>query len=223
MRKDASHIWHALPRHLVAILRGLQPDEAESVVVTLLEAGFHAIEIPLNRPNAFATLEKVAPLFDQSGLDAHLIGAGTVMRSENIRDVSNAGGNLILAPHFNPQIVMEAQAYAMAVIPGVFSPTEACSALEAGATALKLFPATVMGTSGAAALKTVLADDAMLCAVGGIGHRDFVAWMTAGVTAFGIGTSLYRPGIAIDDIRANATTIIDAYDRARQMSDSNRC
>jgi len=213
MTMSADDIWTGMPRHLVAILRGLQPEEAEAVTIALIESGFRAIEVPLNRPGAMQSVEIAARAAQAFGTQC-LVGAGTVLSAEAVRQVQDAGGNLVVAPNHDAGVVRAARAAGMVAMPGVFTATEALAALRDGASALKFFPASVLGPSGVAAIATILPEDASLCAVGGVGPDDFGAWMTAGITGFGIGSSLYRPGQTAQQIGAAAQAMVAAYDAA---------
>jgi len=217
MTMSADDIWTGMPRHLVAILRGLQPEEAEAVTIALIESGFRAIEVPLNRPGAIQSVEIAVRAAQASGTQC-LVGAGTVLSAEAVRQVQEAGGNLVVAPNHDAGVVRAARAAGMVAMPGVFTATEALAALADGASALKFFPASALGPSGVAAIATILPDGASLCAVGGVGPDDFGAWMTAGITGFGIGSSLYRPGQTAQQIGAAAQAIVAAYDAARDRA-----
>lgn len=212
--KNATDIWKVMPRHLVAILRGLQPGETEAVTAALIGAGIRAIEIPLNRPNAMQSVEIAVRVAETFGED-YLVGAGTVLSAAAVRQVQFAGGNLVVAPNHDPAVIRAARAAEMVVMPGVFTATEALAALADGATALKFFPASVLGPSGVAAIATILPEETSICAVGGVGADDFAAWMTAGIAGFGLGSSLYRPGQTAAQIGAAAQVMVAAYDAAR--------
>ena len=151
---NAADIWNSMPRRIVAILRGLQPDETEAVIIALIVAGIRAIEIPLNRPHAMQSVE-IAVRSAQMAGQACLVGAGTVLSAAAVRQVHEAGGNLIVAPNHDPQVVRAARSAAMVTLPGVFTATEALAALADGATGLKFFPASVLGPSGVAAIGTM--------------------------------------------------------------------
>ena len=216
---SAGDIWNNMPRQLVAILRGLRPDEAEAVTIALLEAGFRAIEVPLNRPDAVDAVEIAVRTAEAFG-ESCLVGAGTVLSASAVKQVQDAGGNLVVAPNHDPAVVRAARAAGMVAIPGVFTATEALAALADGATALKFFPASALGPSGVAAVATILPEDACIYAVGGVGAADFGAWMTAGISGFGIGSSLYRPGQTAEQIGAAAEAMVAAYDAARRAAGS---
>ena len=174
---------------LVAILRGLTPPEAPATGQALTQAGFVLLEVPLNSPQP---LESVAALSAQH--PDLLIGAGTVMSAADVRDVHAAGGRLIISPHFDAEVVAQTLALGLACMPGVATPSEAFAALKAGAHALKLFPAEMIGPSVVKALRAVLPASVPLLPVGGIGPHNMGVYKKAGASGFGIGSSLYKPG-----------------------------
>lgn len=196
---------------LVAILRGLKPEETEGVVGALIEAGFSAIEIPLNSPDPFRSIEiaaKMAP--------AHcLIGAGTVLTVDNVASLDAAGGKLMVSPNVVPDVIKAAAALGMVTMPGVFTPTEALAAAAAGATGLKFFPASVLGPSGINAMLAILPKDLLIAAVGGVSEKNFSDYIAAGINAFGLGSSLYKPGMTPGEVSARAKVTIAAYDAAK--------
>jgi 2-keto-3-deoxy-6-phosphogluconate aldolase len=195
---------------LVAILRGLKPEETESVVGSLIEAGFTAIEIPLNSPDPFRSIEIAAKL-----APSHcLIGAGTVLTVEDVERLDRAGGRLMVSPNVEPDVIRAAAAHGMVTLPGVFTPTEALAAARAGATGLKFFPANVIGPAGITAIRAVLPKDLKIAAVGGVSDRNFREYIDAGITAFGLGSSLYKPGMTASDVFERAQMTIAAYDAA---------
>ncbi len=196
---------------LVAILRGLRPEETENVVGKLIEAGFTAIEIPLNSPDPFRSIETAAKL---AASDC-LIGAGTVLTVEDVMRLDRAGGRLMVSPNVVPDVIKTARARGMVTLPGVFTPTEALAAVQAGATGLKFFPASVLGPAGINAVRAILPKDLMIAAVGGVSEANFADYLSAGITAFGLGSSLYRPGMSADAVFERATLTIQAYTAAR--------
>jgi 2-dehydro-3-deoxyphosphogalactonate aldolase len=175
---------------LVAILRGIAPAEAVGVGHALADAGWSLIEVPLNSPQPLASIEALAAALPQA-----LVGAGTVLTPAAVRDVHAAGGRMIVAPNFNPSVVAEAVRLGMVALPGVLSASEAFAALEAGAAALKLFPAEMIPPAAVKALRAVLAPHILLMPVGGIGLDNLPAYRAAGANGFGIGSSLYKPGV----------------------------
>ena len=193
---------------LVAILRGVKPEETENVVANLIEAGLTAIEIPLNSPDPFRSIEIAARM-----APAHcLIGAGTVLTVEDVARLDSAGGKLMVSPNVEPEVIKAAAARGMVTLPGVFTPTEALAAARAGATGLKFFPANVLGPTGINAIRAVLPKDLLIAAVGGVSEANFAEYVDAGITAFGLGSSLYKPGMTADAVFERATLTIKAYD-----------
>ncbi|UGA47142.1 2-dehydro-3-deoxy-6-phosphogalactonate aldolase [Bradyrhizobium quebecense] len=201
-----------MKRPLVAILRGVKPDEALGIVSALLEADMTAIEIPLNSPEPFRSIEIAAK---RAPADV-LIGAGTVLTAEDVDRLHDAGGRLMVSPNVDVDVLARAQHHAMITMPGVFSPTEALLAARAGASSLKFFPASVLGASGISAIRAVLPPDVMLAAVGGVSDQNFAEYVKAGIRAFGLGSSLYKPGMTAADVAVRAKVTIEAYDRAVQ-------
>lgn len=200
--------WPKVKRALVAILRGIRPDEAEAIVGTLIDSGFELIEVPLNSPEPFVSIERLCRRF---GSDCH-IGAGTVLTAADCARVADAGGRLMVSPNIDADVMAMARSRQMVTVPGVFSPTEAFLALRCGASALKFFPASVLGPSGIAAQLAVLPKDTVVGAVGGVSDKNLAAYWAAGVRAFGLGSSLYRPGMTAADVRAAALASVQAYD-----------
>lgn len=174
---------------LVAILRGLTPAEAPAIGDALVGSGFALIEVPLNSPEPLQSIATLAARFPQA-----LVGAGTVLNAQQVRQVHAAGGRLVVAPHFNPAVVAQALRLDMVVLPGVATPSEAFAALDAGAHGLKLFPAEMISPAVVKALRAVLPASVPLLPVGGIGPDNMGAYKKAGASGFGIGSSLYKPG-----------------------------
>lgn len=201
-----------MKRPLVAILRGVKPDEAMGIVSALLEADMTAIEIPLNSPEPFRSIEIAAK---RAPADV-LIGAGTVLTAGDVDRLHDAGGRLMVSPNVDVDVLARARHHAMITMPGVFSPTEALLAVRAGASSLKFFPASVLGASGISAIRAVLPPDVMLAAVGGVSDQNFAEYAKAGIRAFGLGSSLYKPGMTAADVAVRAKVTIEAYDRAVQ-------
>lgn len=190
---------------LVAILRGLRADEALPVARVLAASGFKLIEVPLNSPSPLASIEAIAAAFADA-----LVGAGTVLEPRQVREVHAAGGRLVVAPNFDPAVVREAARLDMICLPGVLTATEAFAALAAGATGLKLFPAEMIPPAALRALRAVLPADALLLPVGGIGIGNIDAYRQAGADGLGIGSSLFRPGMAVAQVERNALDLIAA-------------
>lgn len=195
---------------LVAILRGLKPEETEAVVGGLIETGFTAIEIPLNSPEPFKSIEIAAKLAPADCL----IGAGTVLTVEDVASLDAAGGKLMVSPNVEPDVIRTAASKGMVTLPGVFTPTEALAAAKAGATGLKFFPASVLGPSGITAIRAVLPKDLVIAAVGGVSDENFSDYIKAGISAFGLGSSLYKPGMSAEEVVKRAKATLAAYDAA---------
>lgn len=197
-----------MTRNLVAILRGLKPENALSVGQVLIDAGIDKIEVPLNSPSPFDSIAQMAGAFG-----AHaLIGAGTVLTVEDVAKVAQAGGRLIVSPDCNPDVIQFTKAADLLSYPGVMTPTECFTALRAGADGLKIFPGSLIGPEGVKAIRAVLPSDCDVLAVGGADASNFSAWHAAGVTGFGIGSALFKPDMTIDTIAKNAATLVAAYD-----------
>ena len=189
---------------LVAILRGIRPDEAEAIGDVLVEAGLRIIEVPLNSPDPF---DSIAHLARRLG-DRALIGAGTVMRAADVDRVAEAGGRLIVTPHAAPALVRAAKSRGMAAMPGFFTPAEAFSLLDAGADALKLFPAEGGSPAMLRALRAVLPPGTMVLPVGGMDAGTMGVWREAGAAGFGIGSAIYRPGDSAGEVAAKAAVLL---------------
>jgi 2-dehydro-3-deoxyphosphogalactonate aldolase len=203
-----------MKRPLVAILRGIRPEETADIVSVLIDSGMTAIEIPLNSPEPFRSIEiavKRAPA-------GTLIGAGTVLTIDDVARLHDVGGRLMVSPNVDPEIIAGARARGMVTMPGVFSPTEALLAAKSGASSLKFFPASVLGAAGITAIRAVLPADLMIAAVGGVSDTNFADYTKAGITAFGLGSSLYKPGMTPAQVADRAKATIEAYDRAVQRS-----
>ncbi|MEJ6022391.1 2-dehydro-3-deoxy-6-phosphogalactonate aldolase [Ramlibacter sp. PS4R-6] len=194
---------------LVAILRGIAPDEAVAVGRALDEAGWRLVEVPLNSPLPLQSIAALAKAFP------HLvIGAGTVLDAQQVREVHRAGGRLVVAPNFNAEVVRAAVDLGMACAPGVMTPTEAFAALAAGATALKLFPAEMIPPAAVKAMRAVLPPEAALLPVGGISAANIPAYLAAGANGFGIGSALYTPGKSAAAVKQSALDFAAAYSGA---------
>ncbi|WP_315765909.1 MULTISPECIES: 2-dehydro-3-deoxy-6-phosphogalactonate aldolase [unclassified Bradyrhizobium] len=202
--------WPKVKRSLVAILRGIKPEEAEAIVGVLIESGFELIEVPLNSPDPFVSIERLCKRF---GSDV-FIGAGTVLSAADCARLADVGGRLMVSPNVDPDVLATAGARGLVTMPGVFSPTEAFLALRSGASALKFFPASVLGPSGISAQFAVLPKGVVVGAVGGVSDKNLSDYAAAGVRAFGLGSSLYKPGMTAAQVRDTALASVRAYDAA---------
>lgn len=194
---------------LVAILRGIKPAEAEAIGEVLVASGFALIEVPLNSPEPMQSIAILSKAFG----DRALIGAGTVMTTDQSSAVKAAGGRLIVSPHCDPALIAEAKAQGHACIPGVATPSEAFAALRAGADALKAFPAEALGPAVIKAWLAVLPPGTRILPVGGIGEGNMAAYWAAGARGFGLGSSLYKPGDTVESVRAKAQQAMAAIRR----------
>ena len=199
-----SNALQTLP--LVAILRGLQPDEALPVGQALVSTGWTLIEVPLNSPQP---LDSIAALAE--ALPDALVGAGTVLTPKDVRNVQAAGGQLIVSPNYDPSVVREAVRLGLVCLPGVMTASEAFAALQAGATGLKLFPAEMITPAIVKALRAVLPADTVVLPVGGISPGNMRAYLAAGASGFGIGSALYKPSTTAEAVKQNAIEFIAAY------------
>lgn len=196
LQKFALH-FQTLP--LVAILRGLTPPEAPAIGQALADAGFGVLEVPLNSPQPLESIALLAAAHPRS-----LVGAGTVLGVQQVRDVHAAGGQLIVSPHFNADVVRTAVGLGMVCLPGIATPTEAFAALEAGAHGLKLFPAEAASPAVLKAMLAVLPAGTLVVPVGGITAAAMAPWLAAGAQGFGLGSALYKPGKGADAVRQDA-------------------
>jgi 2-dehydro-3-deoxyphosphogalactonate aldolase len=196
---------------LIAILRGLRPDEALAVGHTLYDAGLRVIEVPLNSPEPLRSIRLL-----RDGLPADcLIGAGTVLSERDVDQVRDAGGQLIVMPHGDLKVMRAAKAAGLQLAPGVVTPTEAFAALEAGADALKLFPAEALTPAVVRALLAVLPKGTPLVPVGGITPDNMTPFLGAGVAGFGLGSGLFKPGMSVETVRERADAYVQGWQRAR--------
>lgn len=191
---------------LVAILRGLPPADAVVVGRALVAQGLTIIEVPLNSPQPLTSIEALA-----AALPDALVGAGTVLTPQQVREVHAAGGQLIVSPNFNAEVVHTAVGLGLVCLPGVMTPSEAFAALAAGASGLKLFPAEIITPAAVKALRAVLPGDALLLPVGGITPASMDAYRAAGASGFGLGSALYRPGMAAADVARQAAVFVQAW------------
>ena len=206
-RAMIQHFLDRLP--LVAILRGVTPDEVLSVGAALVSAGFVVIEVPLNSPDP---LESIRRLRERFG-DEILIGAGTVTSVAQVGDVARAGGRLVVMPHADGDVVRAAKAAGLTCIPGIATPTEAFAALAHGADALKLFPAELLTPAVLRSMRAVLPPATRVLPVGGISPDSMAAYVAAGAAGFGLGSALYRRGDDAGRVSANARDFVEAWRR----------
>ena len=192
---------------LVAILRGLQPAEAVAVSQTLFDAGFRALEVPLNRPGALECIASMVKL----NLPGTLVGGGTMLNVGHVEAVYEAGGRLLVSPNCNPAAIRRAADLGMYCAPGVATPTEAFAALDAGAHALKLFPAEMVGHGGLKAMLSVVPAGTPMWPVGGVTPDTMPGWVKAGATGFGIGGALYTPGVTIEQLGERAAAFVNTW------------
>ncbi|HBI19094.1 MULTISPECIES: 2-dehydro-3-deoxy-6-phosphogalactonate aldolase [unclassified Brevundimonas] len=197
----------ALP--LIAILRGLTPDEAVEVGQAIVAAGFTCLEVPLNSPEPLESIRRLRAALDGRAL----VGAGTVLSVEAARQVAEAGGQLIISPNTNAEVIRQTKALGLLSLPGFFTPSEAFVALDAGADALKLFPAEIAGPKGLKAVRAILPADTRVYAVGGVDPDSMDSWRAAGASGFGIGSAVFKPGQDAEHVNRNARCFVTAWRR----------
>ncbi|MFC3628510.1 2-dehydro-3-deoxy-6-phosphogalactonate aldolase [Paracoccus angustae] len=198
---------------LIAILRGLRPDEAADTAAALTGAGFTVLEVPLNSPDPLDSIGRMVA----AAPDA-IVGAGTVLTPDQVRAVADAGGRIVIAPNFDPRVAAEARRLSLAYCPGVGTVSEAFAALEAGAAALKLFPAEMIPPAAVKAMRAVLPRGARLLPVGGIGPAAMADYVQAGADGFGLGSALYRPGQDAATTGQRARDFMAAWRALRPMT-----
>jgi 2-dehydro-3-deoxyphosphogalactonate aldolase len=191
---------------LIAILRGLAPENARAVGQVLVDAGFRIIEVPLNSPRPLESIEKLADAFGARVL----VGAGTVLRPEDIKRIRGNGGRLVVMPHSDQRIIVEAKAQGLICLPGVATPTEGFVALSAGADGLKLFPAEAIPPAVVKAWRAVFPPETLLLPVGGITPERMADYRAAGASGFGLGSALFHPGLTTSEVRTRANAFVSA-------------
>ena len=201
-------------RKLIAILRGIMPTEVCAVAEILIAQGITTIEIPLNSPDALKSLELMVRCFNNE----INFGAGTVLNSKQVNDVYNSGGKLIVSPNCNTEVIRKTKELNMLSFPGVFTPSDCFLALESGADGLKFFPSFLIGPAGYIAIKAVLPSNVDSYAVGGVSSENFLHWLKAGITGFGIGSALYTPGDKPEHVSEKVKNIIKSFDKAMDQT-----
>ena len=191
---------------LIAILRGVRPDEVVAIGKELVAAGFTLIEVPMNSPDP---LDSVARLVDALG-DRAMIGAGTVLTVGQVAAMRDAGGRMVISPNTNLDVIRASAAAGLVSLPGIATPSEALAALDAGATALKLFPAEAASPAVLRAMRAILPSELRVLPVGGIVPEGMAPWRQAGAAGFGLGSALYKPGLTAAEVGANARAFVAA-------------
>ena len=197
-----------MTRNIMAILRGIEPDEAVSIASALIETGIEIIEVPLNSPNAF---ESIRRMVDALGTKARF-GAGTVMTPEQVGRVAAAGGTFVVSPNTDVGVIRETKRNGLGSYPGVMTPSECFTALASGADALKFFPGDVIRPSGLKAIRAVLAPDVPCWAVGGVSASTLRDWFVAGAHGVGVGSALFKPGDTAEEVTEKSRTFVAVYD-----------
>lgn len=197
-----------MTRNIIAILRGITPDQALEVAAVLIDAGVTKIEVPLNSPDPISSIARLQKQFGEEAL----IGAGTVISVSQVAQVATTGARLIVSPNNDPSVIRATKAANMQSFPGVMTPTEVFSALASGADGLKLFPGEVIGPAGLKAMRAVIPQEVPLFAVGGVSAQNMGEWIRSGAAGFGIGSAIYKPGDSTIVIARKAREIVDAWD-----------
>lgn len=206
--KPSERLDHHLgQKPIIAILRGVTPDQVAEVAEIMIAAGIKVIEVPLNSPRAFDSIQTLADRFG----DAALFGAGTVLTVGDVDRVHDCGGRLVVSPNMNADVIARTAGRGMISLPGIATPTEAFAALDAGATGLKLFPASSYGPGHVKALMDVLPPATRVYAVGGVGADDFAQWAAAGVSGIGVGARLFKSGYSLEDIAERARQLAGRF------------
>lgn len=197
------------PLPLIAILRGVTPEEVVPLARAVADAGFRVIEVPLNSPRAGESIRLLSKEFSEG----YLIGAGTVTSVEQVREVSGSGGQIVVMPHCDPALIRAVKSAGLYCAPGVATPSEGFAALAAGADALKLFPAEVIGPVGLKAMRSVFPRETVFLPVGGITPETMAEFSAAGASGFGLGSALYRPGMGVAEVARTARAFVEAWAR----------
>ncbi|MGY9029024.1 MAG: 2-dehydro-3-deoxy-6-phosphogalactonate aldolase [Rhodobacterales bacterium] len=197
-----------MSRPIIAILRGVQPAEAVAISGVILAAGIDKIEVPLNSPSPLESISAIAEAYGNRAL----IGAGTVLTAVQVQQVKAAGGQLVVSPNCDPAVIAATIAAGMQSWPGIFTTSEAFTALQAGATGLKLFPSDVAGPKGLKAMRAILPVGTQVYAVGGAGPENFAEWVAASADGFGLGSAIYKPGDTPETVATKAQAIVAAFD-----------
>ncbi len=200
-----------MSRPIIAILRGITPDEATPICAALIQAGIERIEVPMNSPAPLLSIKRMVDAFGETAL----IGAGTVLTTEVVQQVHDTGARLIVSPNADADVIRASKALGMQSFPGVLTPTECFAALAAGADGLKIFPGFLLGVEGLKAIKAVLPPEVPVYMVGGAGPDNFDQFIKAGAAGFGIGSNIYKPGYSVADVTARAKDVVAAYDEAK--------
>ena len=201
-----------MSRNIIAILRGVRPDEVLEIAQTIADSGINQIEVPMNSPDVFDSIQ----LLHDEMKDFISVGAGTVTNIDQVKILEEIGIDFIVSPNFDPEVVAATKQANMISYPGVFTPTECFSALKYGADGLKFFPATLLGETNLIALKAVLPENVPLYMVGGVGPENFSSWFEAGASGFGIGSGIYKAGDNSTSVARKSKLIVQSYDEANK-------
>ena len=201
-----------MSRNIIAILRGVRPDEVLEIAQTIADSGINQIEVPMNSPDVFDSIQ----LLHDEMKDFISVGAGTVTNIDQVKILEEIGIDFIVSPNFDPEVVAATKQANMMSYPGVITPTECFSALKYGADGLKFFPATLLGEANLIALKAVLPEKVPLYMVGGVGPENFSSWFEAGATGFGIGSGIYKAGDNSISVAEKSKLIVQSYDEANK-------
>ena len=201
-----------MERNIIAILRGVRPEEVLQIAACVVDSGITQIEVPMNSPDVFDSIQLI-----HDELAEHIsVGAGTVTNIDQVKTLESIGIDFIVSPNFDPKVVEATKNAGMLSYPGVITPTECFSALNCGADGLKFFPASLLGEANLIALKAVLPDEIPLYMVGGVGPENFSSWFNAGATGFGIGSGIYKAGDTSQSVAMKAKQIVQSYDEAKK-------